>query len=268
MASASEGKTTQETNRESQGSELLVLSVLDILRFIFLAILTSSGLSYLVTQESFTWGYRIKWPAMMAYFRGPLELTHAQLALYDGSDPKLPIYLAVNGTIFDVSAGQRMYAKGAAYNKLAGAEANRAFVTGCFEEDRTPDLRGVEQMYIPIEDCDDDPNKSGCEEEAKLTKAQKKVRREQELRNAKKYVSKAINGWYRFYDKSDKYSKVGRVIPEPYGEELTVDTKPVPTLCAKAEDQRPKRSEMKKFEQERLKREGHMAKVTGGRSAH
>jgi hypothetical protein len=36
---------------------------------------------------------------------GPIYLTDAELATYDGSDPTKPIYVAVNGTIFDVTAG-------------------------------------------------------------------------------------------------------------------------------------------------------------------
>ncbi|KAI5304577.1 hypothetical protein KEM56_006313 [Ascosphaera pollenicola] len=182
---------------------------------------------------------------------GPINLTPSQLALYNGSDPSLPIYLAVNGSIFDVSSGERFYGKGASYNHLAGAEANRAYVTGCFAEDRTPDLRGVEQMFMPIEDCEQDPSKEGCEGEAEMSAAEKKVRREQETRRAKKHVAKAVEGWFKFYDKSDKYVKIGRVIPEPDGAEFK-EEQPVPTLCAAAESQRPKRSEMKQHEQERL----------------
>jgi hypothetical protein len=36
-------------------------------------------------------------------------------------------------------------------------EATRAFVTGCFKEDLTNDLRGVEIMFLPVEDVEDGP---------------------------------------------------------------------------------------------------------------
>lgn len=35
----------------------------------------------------------------------PKELTVEELIKYDGSDPAKPIYLAIKGTIFDVSKG-------------------------------------------------------------------------------------------------------------------------------------------------------------------
>lgn len=40
--------------------------------------------------------------------RGPVLLTDDQLSAYDGSDPSKPIYLALNGTIYDVSAGRHL----------------------------------------------------------------------------------------------------------------------------------------------------------------
>lgn len=199
--------------------------------------------------------------------RGPINLTPSQLALYNGTDPSLPIYLAVNGTIFDVTSGARFYGPGAAYHYAAGCEANRAFITGCFQEDRTPDLRGVELLYIPIEDCEETGySAAGCEEEKLMPAAEKKKRREAELRKAKVYVQKALEGWYRFYDKNDKYFKVGKVIPEPDGAGLKETEGPVPTLCVLAQSQRPKRSEMKKYEEERRSKEAEMAKVTARRA--
>ena len=40
---------------------------------------------------------------------GPVLLTDEQLKGYDGSDASKPIYLALNGTIYDVSAGRHLY---------------------------------------------------------------------------------------------------------------------------------------------------------------
>lgn len=40
--------------------------------------------------------------------RGPVLLTDDQLSAYDGSDSSKPIYLALNGTIYDVSAGRHL----------------------------------------------------------------------------------------------------------------------------------------------------------------
>jgi hypothetical protein len=49
---------------------------------------------------------------------GELTLTTVQLSQYDGSDPSKPIYLAIRGEVFDVSANPRIYGKGGAYNMM------------------------------------------------------------------------------------------------------------------------------------------------------
>lgn len=80
---------------------------------------------------------------------GPKQYTDSDLAAYDGTNPDLPILLAINGTIFDVSRGRKFYGPGGSYSFFAGADASRAFVTNCFQEDRNPDLRGAELAFIP-----------------------------------------------------------------------------------------------------------------------
>ena len=46
------------------------------------------------------------------------------LRQYDGSDGR-PIYVAIKGQIYDVSAKKEMYGKGAGYNVFAGKDASR-----------------------------------------------------------------------------------------------------------------------------------------------
>ena len=46
------------------------------------------------------------WELLWLQICAPVQLTVEELAKYDGSDPKLPIYLAIKGTIFDVSKGK------------------------------------------------------------------------------------------------------------------------------------------------------------------
>ncbi|CAO3642462.1 unnamed protein product [Cunninghamella blakesleeana] len=53
-------------------------------------------------------------------------ITVAELAKYDGSDASLPIYVAIKGDIFDVSAKAEYYGKGQGYNCFAGKDASRA----------------------------------------------------------------------------------------------------------------------------------------------
>lgn len=232
--------------------------MLDVLRIIGGVVLLSCGLSWLVMPEkSLTWGWNPwflragEWKAIM---KGPVRLTDAQLLEYDGTDPNKPIYLALNGTIYDVSASRHTYGPGGSYHFFAGHDAARAFITGCFAEDQTPDLRGVEEMYIPIDPPTDslpsssageapenphptydplapagrhtpDPapkpagqdNDQGKGEKKKpLTKAQLKIRREQEHRQARKKVRETLEGWHVLFrgDKGKPYFKVGEVVRE------------------------------------------------------
>jgi predicted heme/steroid binding protein len=55
----------------------------------------------------------------------PKEYTAAELSKYDGSDPSLPIYVAIKGDVFDVSTKPDSYGKGAGYNCFAGKDASR-----------------------------------------------------------------------------------------------------------------------------------------------
>lgn len=98
-------------------------------------------------------------------------MTADELALYNGTDPSLPIYLAINGTIFDVSASPAFYGPGGSYHFFAGKDGTRAFVTGCFREDLTPDMRGVEEMFMPVGEDE--------ESEQRESKGERKKRREQ-----------------------------------------------------------------------------------------
>jgi predicted heme/steroid binding protein len=119
--------------------------------------------------------------------QGPKQYTDLDLKDYDGSNPDLPILLAVNGTIYDVSKGRRHYGPGGSYHFFAGADASRAFVTGCFQTDIIPDMRGVEEMFLPH----DDP-----EVDSLYTKAELKIMREKERREAKREVYEKLKHWY------------------------------------------------------------------------
>ncbi|RAL41911.1 hypothetical protein DM860_009093 [Cuscuta australis] len=62
-----------------------------------------------------------------------------QLALYNGSDPNLPILLSIIGSVFDVTKGKNHYGVGGSYNHFSGRDASRAFVSGNFTGDGLTD---------------------------------------------------------------------------------------------------------------------------------
>jgi hypothetical protein len=133
-------------------------------------------------------------------------MTLDELSLYDGTDPDRPILLAINGTIYDVSQGRRMYGPGGSYSYFAATDAARGFVTGCFAEDQTADLRGYEETFLPIDNPEIDSHWTP-EELAEL-----KIKEREE---AKKKADAALKHWVDFFANNKKYSKVGYVQRDP-----------------------------------------------------
>ncbi|KAI8983574.1 cytochrome b5-like heme/steroid binding domain-containing protein [Pilobolus umbonatus] len=129
-------KTTTDTSKKSSLLGQGLIGLTWCILFFFLG-------SYLIT-ETWTWGYRGKWTNMNTYIpRKERIFTDAELSLYDGSDPSLPIYLAIDGDVYDVSEGAGWYGKGGSYSHFSGKDAARAYVTGCFQDHLTHDLRGL-----------------------------------------------------------------------------------------------------------------------------
>lgn len=120
-----------------------------------------------------------------------------------------------------------IYGPGGSYNFFAGRDATRAFVTGCFKEDLTSDMRGLETMFMPVEDVENEA----------ITPAQRKIRRERELRAARAKVEGTVKRWGGFFANSEKYFEAGKVI----GDGVKGEAWP---LCEGAQKQRPKRSAM------------------------
>ncbi|KMT02689.1 hypothetical protein BVRB_9g203660 [Beta vulgaris subsp. vulgaris] len=71
------------------------------------------------------------------------------LALYNGTDEQLPIFLGILGSVFDVTKGKSHYGVGGAYHHFAGRDASRAFVSGNFTGDGLTDtLRGLSSSEV------------------------------------------------------------------------------------------------------------------------
>jgi hypothetical protein len=93
---------------------------------IAIAILFLPLLSHFLTQ-SWTFGTE---PYLRPYVRmihkspyNPLgksmkEFTPQELARYDGTSATRPVYVAVDGEVYDVSANRRIYGKGGSYNMM------------------------------------------------------------------------------------------------------------------------------------------------------
>lgn len=245
---ADEGRKKARSS-SPEAEDIGKVTVLDVLRVLGGLLLLNFALSWYITGESVLWGWR-PWfsrvDGVRAWMRGPVLLTDDQLSAYDGSDPSKPIYLALNGTIYDVSAGRHFYGPGGGYHFFAGRDAARAFVTGCFDEDLTPDLRGVEDMYIPTTEPEDE------EVDSKLTPAELKNRSAKERRDARKKVRDVIEGWARVFggETGKEYLAVGRVVRE----EDWLEKLPRRELCKKAAELRPKGRNKKK--KNKAKKEG------------
>ena len=68
--------------------------------------------------------------------------TPLTLLEFDGTKGK-PIYFAVNGRVFDVSAGRNFYGPGGPYANFAGRDASRGLALGSFDTSMlTEDLNG------------------------------------------------------------------------------------------------------------------------------
>lgn len=153
-----------------------LFGIIDIVRVIGGLLLLNAFLSWWFTSSS-TWGYKGKWVdhryLTLRLTNSYVNLTTEELALYNGTDQNLPIYLAINGKVYDVTNGRAFYGPPATYSSFSGKDSARAFVTGCIKspEQYTHDLRGIEP-----------------------TKA-----------------AKHIADWQKYYDDSDKYWYVGTV---------------------------------------------------------
>jgi len=189
-----------------------------------------------------------------------LKLTEAELLKFDGSDAEQPIYLAIDGVIFDVSASPAFYGPGGHYHHFVGKDATRAWVTECWDEQDqfTWRLDGVEEMFYPkyldeqLEDVAQgkwDPSfsmkelpmpkeamlmlaKKSMERYGSVTDGEKAARRAEDKAEAEKQVQAVIEKWTQFFRGNAKYKAVGEVIFD--------EDKPAPPKhCVKAMEKQP-----------------------------
>ena len=167
--------------------------------------------------------------------KGPISLTDSELAFYNGTDLTLPIYVGLNGSIYDVSASPGTYGSGGSYSFFSGRDATRAFLTGCFQEDLTPDIRGVEEMFMPLDESADIEG---------LTRQELKMRKERDVRMARKQIQATVDQWASVFagETGRPYFWVGNIKRE----EGWMDKLPKRELCAAAKEGRPKRADVER----------------------
>ncbi|KAI6679178.1 hypothetical protein NL676_033059 [Syzygium grande] len=80
-----------------------------------------------------------------------MEFTAGELIQFNGTDPSKPIYVAIKGRVFDVTAGKSFYGPGGAYAMFAGKDASRALAKmSKNDEDVTPSLDGLSDKEIGV----------------------------------------------------------------------------------------------------------------------
>ncbi|EAU84286.1 hypothetical protein CC1G_01282 [Coprinopsis cinerea okayama7 len=115
-----------------------------VLKFLLFALLFTALAGKFVTG-SYTWDYDAKWMQLKNWMpRNDRLFSVEYLAKFNGEDPGKPIYLSIDGEVYDVTKGAA-YQKGGSYHILAGREGARAFATGCFREHMTHDTRGLDE---------------------------------------------------------------------------------------------------------------------------
>ncbi|KAI9500683.1 cytochrome b5-like heme/steroid binding domain-containing protein, partial [Coemansia spiralis] len=62
------------------------------------------------------------------------NFTPRELAEYNGKDEETPLYIAVKGTVYDVSKGRGFYGPGGPYANFSGRDASRGLALGSFDE--------------------------------------------------------------------------------------------------------------------------------------
>eukprot|EP00271_Cylindrocystis_brebissonii_P006321 TRINITY_DN19056_c0_g1_i1.p1 TRINITY_DN19056_c0_g1~~TRINITY_DN19056_c0_g1_i1.p1 ORF type:complete len:303 (+),score=57.45 TRINITY_DN19056_c0_g1_i1:491-1399(+) len=65
-------------------------------------------------------------------FKPSAVWTKEELALYNGTDEKLPLLVAITGKLYDVTEKKDTYGVGKSYNHFCGRDATRAFASGNF----------------------------------------------------------------------------------------------------------------------------------------
>lgn len=138
------GEETEPLEKE-EPDEPVNITLWDLIKFLVILTAIVMGSGFFITGDPF-WDYQGKWRRIATYLpKHEALFTEAGLAKFDGSDPTKPLYVAIDGIVYDVSSNRRTYGPGGSYGFMSGRDAARAFGTGCFKEHQTHDLRGLDE---------------------------------------------------------------------------------------------------------------------------
>lgn len=142
--------TTDTNPKHNADNDSIHFSILDIIRM-----LLGISLLFFITSQltTSTWFFKYNGKLLQPHYLhycllGKHQiLTDSQLALYNGTDETIPVYIAVNGTVWDVSSNRLTYGPKGSYSFFAGKDCARAFATNCLNHlnwdlrDITPEER-------------------------------------------------------------------------------------------------------------------------------
>ncbi|KAK5110544.1 hypothetical protein LTR62_005736 [Meristemomyces frigidus] len=203
----------------------------------------------------------LPWLATTSATTNNLQLTEAELEQYDGTGPDKTIYLAINGTIFDVSASPAFYGPGGHYHHFTAKDASRAWVTECWDnpDQLTWRLDNLTAMFMPKyldeqmqEAADGTSSIEGADalgggaaglakmaqqvvsKFGRLSEEALQARRVSDGEEAEASMHAALAHWFDFFNNNGKYSVVGTLVLD--------EGKPAPPeICEAAMKKRPVR---------------------------
>ncbi|KAH3671404.1 hypothetical protein WICMUC_004701 [Wickerhamomyces mucosus] len=131
-----------------ENEDSINISGLDIVRMLGGILLLNLVISWWFTDSIF-YGYQYNkkftninyWQHQV--YGTSLNLTESELTNFNGTDPSLPIYIAVNGAIWDVSGNREIYKPSGSYGFFAGKDIARALATNCLNH-LNHDIRDIQ----------------------------------------------------------------------------------------------------------------------------
>jgi predicted heme/steroid binding protein len=90
----------------------------------FQAILLTSVLSVLVVISIWLFSHTVLNAKSQEVLGISSTMTVQELTKYNGDDPNLPIYIGLNGLVYDVSSGRSFYDANGTYHYLAGKDSS------------------------------------------------------------------------------------------------------------------------------------------------